>query len=205
MPVGWLIAWLQGFFISIPAEYLRALENLVAADEVSRLPWLLLVMAVTPAICEELVFRGVLLQGLLGRLSAWRAIALSALVFGAFHLSFETAIRFLPTAFLGVVLGYAVWRTRSIFVGMAMHLVNNATVVLIVSTPALRERFADPSGQPPWALVALAPVAIWAGLRLLPPAPTPAPVGTGPAAEPAAGLSAPAASAPGGVSAIGAD
>jgi sodium transport system permease protein len=181
IPIGWTIAWLQGFVLEIPVEYLRALEQLITAADLQRLLWLLLVVALTPAICEELVFRGVLLQSLGRSASMWKAVLFSALVFGAFHLSFETAIRFLPTAFLGLLLGYVVWHTRSLYTGMLMHLVNNAMVVVLVSTPALRERFADLSGQPPWLIVALAPFLLWAGLRLLPrreesePAPGPLP------------------------------
>jgi sodium transport system permease protein len=167
IPVGWLIAWLQAFVIRIPVEYLQAMEQLVTAADLSRLLWLLLVVAVTPAICEELVFRGVLLQGL-SRTRMWRAVLVSALVFGAFHLSFETAIRFLPTAWLGLVLGWVVWHTRSLFTGMMMHLVNNSVVVILISTPALRDRFSDPSGQPPWLLVALGPLLLWMGARMLP-------------------------------------
>jgi sodium transport system permease protein len=167
IPIGWLIAWLQGFVIPIPVEFLRAMEELASAADAPRLLWLLLVVALTPAICEELVFRGVLLHGL-GRGTMRRAVLVSALIFGAFHLSFETAIRFLPTAWLGLLLGYVVWHTRSLYTSMAMHFVNNAVVVLLLSTPWLRERFADPSGQPPWLLVAAAPFVLWTGLRLLP-------------------------------------
>jgi sodium transport system permease protein len=154
--------------ISIPVEYLQALSELVTAADARRLLWLLLVVAVVPAVCEQLVFRGELLQGLSRSDSMGRAVLLSALVFGAFHLSFETAVRFLPTFFLGLVLGYVVWHTRSVFTGMLMHLVNNAAVVVLVSSPVLRERFSDPSGQPFWPAVAVAPLLLWAGLRLLP-------------------------------------
>jgi sodium transport system permease protein len=168
IPLGWLLVWLQSFVLELPVEYLQAMEQLVTAGGPGRLFWLLLVLAITPAVVEELVFRGVLLQGLGGSLPMWRSVAVSALVFGAFHLSFETAIRFLPTAFLGLLLGYVVWRTRSIFPGMLMHLVNNATVVVLVSFPALGTRLVDPSGQPPWLVVAFAPFVLWAGLRLLP-------------------------------------
>jgi hypothetical protein len=79
----------------------------------------------------------------------WRAVLVSALVFGAFHLSFETAIRFLPTAWLGLVLGYVVWHTRSIFTGMLMHLVNNATVVLLLSTPPSASASSTPPASRP--------------------------------------------------------
>ncbi len=174
IPLGWLIAWLQSFVIALPVDFLRGMEQLLRAQSPGQLIWLLLALALVPAVCEELVFRGVLLQGL-SRSSRWRAVLLSALIFGAFHLSFETAMRFLPTAFLGVLLGYVVWQTRSIFPGMVMHLVNNAVVVLLISTPALRDGLADPSGQPPWLLVAFAPLVLWTGLRLLPRRPDPAP------------------------------
>jgi hypothetical protein len=49
-----------------------------------------------------------------------------------------------------------------------MHLVDNAFVVILISTPALRDRFSDPSGQPPWLLVALGPLLLWMGARMLP-------------------------------------
>jgi sodium transport system permease protein len=184
IPLGWLIVWLQGFVIAMPVEYLQAMEQLLSATDTSRLLWLLLIVALLPAVCEELVFRGVLLQAFERTGRMWRAVLVSALVFGAFHLSFETAIRFLPTAFLGVLLAYVVWQTRSIFTGMLMHLVNNAAVVLLVSTPALRERFADASGQPPWLLVAVAPFVLWAGLQLLPRRPDTPDAAAGAGAEP---------------------
>ncbi|HEX7243731.1 MAG TPA: CPBP family intramembrane glutamic endopeptidase, partial [Longimicrobiaceae bacterium] len=99
---------------------------------------------------------------------AWRAVGVSALVFGAFHLSFETAIRFLPTAWLGLLIGTVAWRTRSVFPGMLMHLANNGLAVLVVSVPALRARLVTPEGEPWWPLVAVAPLLLAAGLRLLP-------------------------------------
>jgi sodium transport system permease protein len=168
IPIGWLIAWLQGFILEIPVEFLEAMRQLVTADSPGRLLWLLLVVAVTPAICEELVFRGVLLQGFGSRLPMWGSIAASALIFGAFHLSFETAMRFLPTAWLGLLLGYTVWHSRSIFTGMLMHLVNNGFIVVLLYLPALQQRLLDPAGQPPWLVVAVAPAVLYAGLRLLP-------------------------------------
>jgi sodium transport system permease protein len=123
-------------------------------------------VAITPAICEELVFRGVLLHGFGTRMSAWSSIATSALVFGAFHLSTETVIRFLPTAWLGLLFGYVAWHSRSIVTSMLMHLVNNGAVVLLLAAPALHARFGD--GAPPWPLLAVAPLLLIAGLRLLP-------------------------------------
>ena len=71
-------------------------------------------------------------------------------VFGAFHLSFETVIRFVPTATLGMVIAWAVWRTGSIWVGALMHFLNNGAIVVLASAPAMQELFADPDAPPPW-------------------------------------------------------
>ncbi|HEX7243651.1 MAG TPA: ABC transporter permease subunit/CPBP intramembrane protease, partial [Longimicrobiaceae bacterium] len=64
IPLGWALAWAQGFFFSLPPELLGVLERLLTAGGPGRMIWLLLLVALTPAVCEELVFRGVLLQGL---------------------------------------------------------------------------------------------------------------------------------------------
>jgi sodium transport system permease protein len=168
IPIGWLIAWLQGFILSVPVELLEAMRNVVLAEDPRTLLWLLFVLALTPAICEELVFRGVLLHAFGTRLGAAGAIGASALVFGAFHLSSISAIRFLPTAWLGLLLAVVVWRTRSIVPAMIMHLLNNATVLILIATPALHQRFDAGGGQPPWLLVGIAPFLLVAGWLALP-------------------------------------
>jgi membrane protease YdiL (CAAX protease family) len=168
IPLGWAIGWAQLQFLHVPKELFGALEKLVTATDLPRFLWLLLLVAVTPAVCEELVFRGVLFQGLAGEERMWRTVAVSALVFGAFHLSGETAIRFLPTAWIGVLMGIVVWRTRSIFASMLMHFVNNGFAVVVVSRPEVRRALMSATGEPNWWVVALAPLALAAGLWLLP-------------------------------------
>ena len=165
-PTAWLIGWLQTFFLPIPWELLEGLEQLVTAESIGRLAWLLLILAVTPAFCEEFVFRGVLLGGTKS-LDPWRFVLLNGVVFGAFHLSFETVIRFLPTASLGIVIAWAVWRTGSIWTGVLMHLLNNATIVLLASSPTLREAFSDPAAPPPLWLAPFAAIALAAGIHVL--------------------------------------
>lgn len=177
VPTAWLIGWVQTFFLPIPWEVLKGLEELVTAESPARLVWLLLLLAVTPAFCEEIVFRGVLLGGT-RRLTTWRVVVLNGVVFGAFHLSFETAIRFLPTAWLGIVIAWAVLRSRSIWVGALMHFLNNGTIVLLASVPALREMLADPNAPPPLWLLPVAAVALVLGVRVLATLPAPETGGT---------------------------
>jgi len=166
LPMIWLIGWLQSFVLPIPYELLEGLEELVTAQSWGRFFWLILILAVTPAFCEEIVFRGVLLGGT-RTLDPWRIIALNGLVFGAFHLSFETVIRFLPTALLGALIAWAVWRTGSIWVGMLMHFLNNATIVVLTSLPAMREFLSDPEAPPPLWLVPVGALVLGLGMVLL--------------------------------------
>ena len=86
-----------------------------------------LLVAVQPAIFEEVLFRGTLL-GLLRRTGGpWTQALLVGLMFGVFHLS---VFRILPTGVLGVVLTLACLRSGSIFVPMLMHFLNNALLVV---------------------------------------------------------------------------
>ena len=168
IPVGWVIAWLQSSVLELPTELLGVLETLLSADDPYRLLWLMFLVALTPALCEELVFRGVLLQGLSREMPMWRSIVLSAVIFGVFHLSFETVIRFFPTMWIGMLLGYVSWHTRSLFPSMLMHFVNNALAVLLVSSVDLRSHLLAQQGQPHWLTLVVAPVLLWAGIQLLP-------------------------------------
>ncbi len=167
VPVGWLIGWLQLQMWEGGAEALLPLQELLTATDTRRAMWLLFLVAVTPAVCEELVFRGVLLQSLSREQRAWRAVLLSAAVFGAFHLSFETALRFLPTMWIGLLMGWVVWHSRSIFASMLMHFLNNAVVVVLLWQPALRP-YAFRDDALVWPTVVAGAALLIVGLRLLP-------------------------------------
>jgi sodium transport system permease protein len=166
-PVAWFLAWLQSFILPIPWEFLEEMSTFVQADSLPRLLWLLVLIALTPAICEEAVFRGVLLAGTRTRMAPWRVVLLNGLVFGAFHLSFYTAFRLLPTAWLGILLAWVVLRTRSIWLGALMHFVNNGSVVVMAASPWILERFSDPTEPPPLWLLVPAFVSLLAGLSLV--------------------------------------
>jgi membrane protease YdiL (CAAX protease family) len=82
--------------------------------------------ALVPALCEEIVFRGVLARSL-GRRTALVVAALaSAAVFSAYHLSLVQA---LPTLTLGIVLGVIAIRADSIAPAALAHAINNAIVI----------------------------------------------------------------------------
>jgi ABC-type Na+ efflux pump permease subunit/membrane protease YdiL (CAAX protease family) len=88
---------------------------------------LLLYVAVLPAICEELTFRGVLLTGLRRKLRPLALVVSIGVIFGLFHV---TLYRLAPTAVLGMMLTAVAVMTGSIFPGMLLHAGNNALGVL---------------------------------------------------------------------------
>ncbi len=171
VPIGWLIAWAQLFYLELPEELLAGLQGLLTADNAGRVAWLVLLVVITPAICEEIVFRGVLLQGFLRRYSSMFAIFASSAVFGVFHLSFETVIRLFPTMFLGALVALVATRTMSILPSMMMHIVNNGTALLLVSRPELQGFLVTAGGGPNPVVIAVGVVLLGVGVRMLPPAP----------------------------------
>jgi membrane protease YdiL (CAAX protease family) len=89
----------------------------------------LLAFALLPAVCEELAFRGFLLNGLLKRFRQRTAILLCSFLFALFHMN---VFQFLPTFFLGVVLGLLTVRSKSVLPAMFFHLLYNAVLLLSV-------------------------------------------------------------------------
>lgn len=95
---------------------------------------LLFALAVVPAVCEELLFRGYLFAALERSTSGGRAIWVSALLFGLFHVvvgSPASPERFLPSAFLGLVLGWLAWYSGSVLPGMVLHFFHNGLLLML--------------------------------------------------------------------------
>lgn len=115
----------------------HSLDSLARTDGVADLLLLLLGGVVLAAACEEILFRGVLLQ-LLARGDRWRsAILVTGLLFALFHLD---PVGLVPRTLMGVYFGVLVWRSGSIFPAMLAHGANNlmafAALPLVEAAPA---------------------------------------------------------------------
>mgnify|MGYP001247234800 FL=1 len=86
-----------------------------------------LVIALSPGICEEVMFRGLIMNSYetLGRK---KAIIYSAILFGMFHFNVQNL---LGPIFLGLIFGIIVIKTNSILTGIIGHTVNN-TIALVL-------------------------------------------------------------------------
>ncbi|MFH1278780.1 MAG: ABC transporter permease subunit/CPBP intramembrane protease [Candidatus Eisenbacteria bacterium] len=121
-----LLFRVQGRFLPVPEEFLEGFERLGGGGEAG-VGLLLFAVALSPGICEEVFFRGLILGQHRRVLSPLRAVLLGGFLFGLFHLSIY---RLLPTALLGVAAGAVVIRSRSLFPAMLLHGAYNALTLL---------------------------------------------------------------------------
>ncbi|OGX87973.1 CPBP family intramembrane glutamic endopeptidase [Hymenobacter glacialis] len=87
------------------------------------------VVAVVPAVAEELAFRGVVQKNLVRWFSPHVGVWLGAAIFSAIHMQF---FGFVPRFVLGLVLGYLYLWSGNIWVSIAAHFTQNAFQLLIV-------------------------------------------------------------------------
>lgn len=105
----------------------------------------LLVLAVLPAICEELAFRGFVFSGLLRNGGVLRAIVATALLFGLSHGVLQQSI---TATVMGLLLGWLAYRTGGVACGIAFHMVHNSISMWIASMSC---RGIDPPTAIAWA------------------------------------------------------
>ena len=118
-----LLHQLEWFFPKPPAEMM---EMMKALSNPGISIWLqLLAGAVTPAICEELAFRGFMLSGLQSgrQRNFWTPIVISSVCFGVVHM---IAHQVFNAMLLGFVLGLLAVRSRSLLPGVIFHFLFNA-------------------------------------------------------------------------------
>ncbi len=90
--------------------------------EERRFTWL----SVTAGICEEILYRGLLMTSLATAFGLWPAVVLSSLVFGMGH-TYQGAGGVLRTALVGLVMALVVVFTGSLIAAMVMHVVIDIT------------------------------------------------------------------------------
>lgn len=87
----------------------------------------ILLIGGTAGLCEEFLFRGVL-QRSFEVFGKARAILLAAFLFSLTHLDFQ---KIFGTFALGVLIGFLVYRTDSLYSGMFAHFTNNSVAVVV--------------------------------------------------------------------------
>ncbi|MEK6757338.1 MAG: type II CAAX endopeptidase family protein, partial [Bacteroidota bacterium] len=104
-------------------------KTLVSTHSVPELLFVILVVAVTPAIVEELLFRGLIQTSFERVLRPARAALITGIIFGAFHFN---PFAIVPLMGLGWYFGYLRMRSKSMVLAMTVHFLNNVLAVIVV-------------------------------------------------------------------------
>jgi sodium transport system permease protein len=140
------------------AEAMRPFSEAISA---APLLYVLLLIAVVPAICEELAFRGFIFGGLVRDQSAGRAVLLTAVIFGISHGVLQQSI---CATIMGLLLGWISWKTGSVLPSILIHVTNNALSAslerIVQSGSSSAEFFVRSTAQGPqyqsvWSVIAI--------------------------------------------------
>ena len=117
----------QNAVLPFPSGLEREFEKVLFSD-VLGFPGMLFLIALSPGICEEILWRGVVQGELEGERRPLKTVIVVGLFFGLFHLSVH---RLVPTALLGFLLAYLRYASGSILPCMLFHTLYNGSMLLI--------------------------------------------------------------------------
>lgn len=156
-PINWLLV-LASMVVTMPfmtwlvefneqlilPDFLAPLENWMKQSEqsaealtkvfltfngVGSFVYILLIVAIVPAVGEELLFRGVLQKIMVSWFKNYHvAIWVTAILFSALHMQFYG---FLPRMLLGALFGYVFYWSSSLWLPILGHFINNGSVVAL--------------------------------------------------------------------------
>jgi uncharacterized protein len=150
--------------------------NKSLGDTFHSFPWYLTFLAIGlgPGVVEEIWCRGFLGRGLTARYGLFVGVTLTSIMFGLMHGSVTYAI---PTAIMGVYLHFVYLTSRSLWISILLHTLNNSVAVFATLSGAMGQLEADPRGIGPviylvsFSLVLFASIALWSSRPRLVPIP----------------------------------
>lgn len=146
--VGSLTVFSEMYFIiqqivPVPPELEALLRELLRITDTADLVFTVVVVVVLAPLLEEGLFRGVILHGLARRRGPRSAVLWTAAFFAFFH--FYNPWQIVPTFFLGLLLGWVVLTTRSLWSSIVLHSAFNG---LSLAVFAISARQSTPDAPP---------------------------------------------------------
>ncbi len=104
-------------------------KNITTANSIGELFFVIFVIAITPAICEEIFFRGFIQRKFEKIYTSTFAYVLSGTIFGIYHFN---PFHIIGLIGLGIYFGFLVYHSNSIFLSMIAHFLNNTFAVILL-------------------------------------------------------------------------
>lgn len=134
----WVLAsaWLavQQMWMPMDEAFVEQSEKIMSWLNGTPILTIVLLLAVIPAICEELIFRGYALSGVRSGMGRWGAILIIGIAFGVYH---QSVHRLVTTVALGMLFAALVLQSRSVWTSMLAHVMHNSILILSATLPEL--------------------------------------------------------------------
>lgn len=152
-------------FINKLKELFDLLESttmkLVQANSFPEFLLIILVIAITPAICEEFLFRGLIFRNFEKIVPASKAIFFTGLLFAIFHFH---PFNIIPLTILGIFLTFIVYHSGSIYTSVVCHFINNfisALAVYLFGTESIGSESMTPDEQVRFTILGISSLIIF--------------------------------------------
>ncbi|WP_195245230.1 type II CAAX endopeptidase family protein [Clostridium celatum] len=123
--IGFLGILNSSTFFSNILENFNSIINILT---IRGLPETILIIGIITPIAEELLFRGLVYNTLLKSFPILPTIFIQAFLFGICH---GNIIQCIYTTFLGIVFGYLIYKTKSLYSSIIAHISNNLTAIIV--------------------------------------------------------------------------
>ncbi|GBD86812.1 CAAX amino terminal protease self- immunity [bacterium BMS3Abin03] len=123
-----LINSIKSLFDSLNELVEKTYGNLLKANSIPEVLLVILVIAIVPAIAEEIMFRGYIQRSFQKKIKPFWAALITAVFFGLYHFS---PYGLLPLIGLGFYFGFASYTSKTILIPVFLHFLNNFGAVLL--------------------------------------------------------------------------
>jgi uncharacterized protein len=128
LPFCYYISELLVRSLNIPKVFRELGSQLFAAKTGGQFIFLIFAIAVTPAICEEVFFRGYFQRTMERKIGA-KSFILTGILFGLFHMQ---PLGLITLSILGILFSFFYYRSKSIFPSSAAHFTNNFIAISLM-------------------------------------------------------------------------
>ena len=123
-----MVKSVKSFFDSLNELVEKTYGNMLKADSVPEMFLVILIIAVVPAVSEEVMFRGYIQKSFEFRIKPFWAALITAIFFGIYHFN---PYGLLPLIALGFYFGFAAYISKSLIVPMFLHFLNNFGAIML--------------------------------------------------------------------------
>ena len=119
---------IKSFFDMLNEMVEKTYGNLLRADNIFEMAFVFFIIAIIPAVSEEVMFRGYIQKSFELKMKPFTAALITAIFFGLYHFN---PYGIIPLILLGLFFGYAAYKSNSIIVPMVLHFLNNFIAIAL--------------------------------------------------------------------------